>query len=104
MVFETKFKRPIKLSGFEYDIGAWPHDSPRGLKVELIKADGSRVVVLDPEDYAAFRYLYQMNGGFRFYFSPEEAIGVILTQTGKDGRMDWSIGELLFFASTGEAA
>lgn len=96
MAFEVRFRRPIELAGIEYDIGRWPHDSPRGLQVELLHADGSRHVVLDPEDYAAFRYLYQMNGGFRFDFPAEEAVGVILTQTGKDGRMDWSIGELQF--------
>lgn len=98
MSFDVKFVTPVVLSGFEYDIGAWPHDSPRGLRVELLRRDGSRVTVLEPGDYAAFRYLYQMNGGFRFYFPEQEAAGVAFTQTGTDRRMDWSIGELVFFA------
>ncbi len=96
MSFEVRFRRPVRLYGIEYDIGRWPHDSPRGLQVEVVRPDGSRQVVLDAERYAAFRYLYQMNGGFRFDFAPEDASGVILTQTGKDGRMDWSVGELQF--------
>ena len=104
MAFEVRFTRPVTLSGFEYDIGAWPHDSPRGLAVELVRADGSRSTVLEPQDYAAFRYLYQMNGGFRFYFPPQEAVGVSLIETGRDGRMDWSIGELVFFAPPEKAS
>jgi 4-amino-4-deoxy-L-arabinose transferase-like glycosyltransferase len=104
MEFEVRFTRPVTLSGFEYDIGAWPHDSPRGLKVELVRTDGTRITVLEPQDYAAFRYLYQMNGGFRFYFPPQEAVGVTLIQTGKDGKMDWSIGELVFFAPPEQAS
>jgi hypothetical protein len=45
-----------------------------------------------------------MNGGFRFYFPPQEAVGVTLIQTGKDGKMDWSIGELVFFAPPEQAS
>jgi hypothetical protein len=69
-----------------------------------VRTDGTRITVLEPQDYAAFRYLYQMNGGFRFYFPPQEAVGVTLIQTGKDGKMDWSIGELVFFAPPEQAS
>ncbi len=98
MSFEVDFRRPVVVSGLEYDIGLWPHDSPRRLRVELILPTGERKTVLKPEDWPALNYLFRMNGGFQFEFEPTEANGVVLTQTGMDRRMDWSIGELVFLS------
>ena len=97
MTFEVTFKAPVMLSGVEYDIGLWPHDYPRGLQIDVILSGGRRETVLGSEEYASVRYLYQMNGALRFDFPAREAQGVVLTQTGSDPRLDWSIGELHFF-------
>lgn len=101
MFYRVEFASPVRMSGVEYDIGLWPHDAPRGLTIEVVRANGARETVLDDEHYEAFRYLYRMNGGFRFDFSPREVTEVIFTQEGNDPRMDWSIGELFFITPDG---
>ncbi len=102
MSFEVMFEKPERLSGIEYEIGMWPHDYPRGLQVELVLPSGERRVALRAGDYEAVRYLYQMNGVFRLDFAPQEVRGVVLIQTGRDERLDWSIGELMFLGPGGQ--
>jgi len=103
MFYQITLTTPLVVQGLGYDIGMWPHDGPRGLKIELLLPDGTRESVLPPEDYAALSYLYQINGAFKFRFPARVISGVILTQTGQDARMDWSIGELQLFASPSTA-
>jgi len=103
MFYQITLTTPLVVQGLGYDIGMWPHDGPRGLKIELLLPDGTRESVLPPEDYAALSYLYQINRAFKFRFPARVISGVILTQTGQDARMDWSIGELQLFASPSTA-
>ena len=103
MFYQLTLTTPLVVQGIGYDIGMWPHDGPRGLKIELLLPDGTRESVLPPEDYAALSYLYQINRAFKFRFPARVISGVILTQTGQDARMDWSIGELQLFASPSTA-
>jgi len=103
MFYQLTLTTPLVVQGLGYDIGMWPHDGPRGLKIELLLPDGTRESVLPPEDYAALSYLYQINRAFKFRFPARVISGVILTQTGQDARMDWSIGELQLFASPSTA-
>ncbi len=103
MFYQITLTTPLVVQGIGYDIGMWPYDGPRGLKIELLLPDGTRESVLPPEDYAALSYLYQINRAFKFRFPARVISGVILTQTGQDARMDWSIGELQLFASPSTA-
>ena len=103
MFYQLTLTTPLVVQGIGYDIGMWPYDGPRGLKIELLLPDGTRESVLPPEDYAALSYLYQINRAFKFRFPARVISGVILTQTGQDARMDWSIGELQLFASPSTA-
>ncbi len=96
--FEITLAAPTVLQAVRYELGAWEHDYPRGLELDLQRLDGSWERVLTPQEYEGIRYLINEHTSFLLRFEPREVRAVRLLQTGRDGRMDWSIAELELFA------
>ena len=101
MYFEVKLSKPEHLAGLRYKLGAWGHDWPRGLQVELEKADGSKETVVNNEVYKAFLYFAENNRCVTLFFNEEDVVKVTLYQLGRDSIFDWTIAELDLFRVDG---
>ncbi len=82
------------LAGFEYSLGGWYHDYPRGLRIERELSEGSIERLCEVSNYDDLRYLLDGESRFSCYFTPKPSRRLILTQTGSDPIFDWSIAEI----------
>lgn len=101
MEFIVTLDPPQPLAGLSYELGAWAHDYPRGLSVELELESGESRQLFEPADWSAVRYLLQAESQFVFFFDAQMTRRVILRQLGKDGVFDWSIAELKLLQDAG---
>jgi hypothetical protein len=98
MTFEVLFRGKQRLRGFEYDLGEWSHDYPRGLEVQLLLADGTATTVLKDNEFEGLRLFLPDNTEVPILFPPSDVSGVRLVQTGTHPVVDWSIAELRFYS------
>ena len=94
MQFSIKLGTPRNIGGVRYELGEWPHDWPRALRVEVIRSDDSKEIVFDDKNYLALRYFTNGNDTVSIYFEPRLIKEIILTQVSEDKVFDWSIAEL----------
>lgn len=97
MTFELGINNNRELRGFEYDLGKWYHDYPRGLKVERELVGGAIEPLCEVPDYQDLHYLLDGENRFACYFTSRPTKRLILTQTGQDQVFDWSIAEIRLF-------
>jgi hypothetical protein len=100
--YSVEFSSPMALSGVGYQWGEWRADIARELKIELELANGEREVILSPLESKGAREVMLRFGGYRLAFPRREVRRVILTQSGADRVVDWSIAELEIYAATSE--
>lgn len=92
--FEVELREPVVIDGVRYSYGAWLHDRPAELKVEVEDAAGERTVVLSQRESPGAIHLSLRDPFFTLRFAPIRARRVILTQLGRHPALDWSIAEL----------
>lgn len=85
------------LRGISYEFGSFIYDYPRRLRIALVLPDGTKEVLLTPEDYEAVRYLGDRTPGFSLYFPHKKVAEILLEQEGEERLYDWSIPELQLF-------
>ncbi len=90
---------PRSISGIDYELGDWPQDFPRRLRVEWEGVDGARHVLFSESEIEDIRYL-QNSRNLALRFPPREMKKLILMQRGSDPIFDWSIAELRFSSSS----
>lgn len=95
MRFEVELNPPQTLRGLRSESGAWPHDYPRGLSVEVELLDGSKKVLLPADKWKAVRYLSQEE--LSLVFEPVVARKLILTEHASESILDWSMAELILY-------
>lgn len=99
---ELRLTEPQQLSGVAFELGEWPHDYPRGLRIELIGAEGETHTVLPAEGWEAVRYAAERATRYEFRFLPRLVQGVRFIQTGVDPIFDWSFAEVFLYSGYGE--
>ena len=97
--FQVVFAHPQSISAFEYDLGDWAQDFPRGLRVDIENSRGERETLLTNQHYQ-YLVAFWKGATLRFWFSPREARRFILSQTGTHPILDWSIAELRLFTGS----
>lgn len=95
--FRIDFAKPRKVAGLSYDLAGFLHDYPRGLRIELEKANGTRRTVLSELGYTKVSFYLKENRGISLYWPSEPIKAIILTQTKGDPVFDWSIAELYLY-------
>jgi 4-amino-4-deoxy-L-arabinose transferase-like glycosyltransferase len=94
MELSVRLSEPRVIRGLQYDLGAFRHDYPRGLRIILEALDGEEVVLVDEVSWPGIRYLLEERSVLSFAFPPRTLRGVRLQQTGSDPIFDWSVAEL----------
>ena len=82
------------MRGLRYNLGDWPQDAPRGLRVEVEEPGGKRDVVLNWTGDKETLFGLIDRESFQLSFPRVTAKRVILTQLGSDPVFDWSIAEV----------
>jgi hypothetical protein len=98
MSFEVQLKDPQVIRAFEYDLGQWATDYPRGLRIECRSLEGDLSLLLSEEDYEKSRVLVPEHGLLYHFNSNKICSDVVLTQLGEDSVFDWSIAEIRLYA------
>jgi hypothetical protein len=105
--YELDLGREMTISGLSLSTGAWPQDSPLGLKVEIrTDQDGWREVEAEidanaPLAWAGERLLLG-TGPLWVTFLPQPVRGLRLTQTGSHPRLHWTIAGVGLLVETKE--
>ncbi len=94
MTFTLVFDKPRAVRGLRYNLGDWPQDAPRGLRVEVEEPGGKRDVVLNWTGDKETLFGLIDRESFQLSFPRVTAKRVILTQLGSDPVFDWSIAEV----------
>lgn len=95
--FRIDFPTARRVAGLSYDLGAFLHDYPRGLRIEVEGPSGTRRTVLDEVGYERVLFYLRENRGITLFWPSEEIRSLILTQTKSDPVFDWSIAELYLY-------
>jgi len=97
MELDIRFAQPLDLKAIKYEMGAWPHDYPRGLDIFVVAADGQETRLYKPEAYEAIRYYLHGDSQLSFYHQFKQVVGVRFLQTGSHPVFDWSVAEMHFY-------
>lgn len=92
--FRFDLVSPVKVAGFQYNIGKWSNDMPKALSLEFVGKNGERTQMLADREYQGIRQLTWNEEGFVMHFPEIEAQAIVLTQTGRDQIFDWSIADI----------
>jgi hypothetical protein len=95
--FRLDFSKPQMVGGLSYDLGAFLHDYPRGLRVDVQLANGAKKTVLSEESFKRVAVYLRENRGITLFWPPERITALVLTQTESDPVFDWSIAELYLY-------
>jgi len=93
MSFQVLFDEPRTIRAIAYCLGEWAHDFPRGLEIYAVNPDGTEMLVLSREDYAAIGYLAYSHTACKddsmLYLQPVLAKGFKFVETGEHPILDW---------------
>lgn len=93
--YKVFFREPVSLRELTYRLGAWPHDYPRSLQIELVSVSGDVTTVLSADDYRDVAPLLA-DGDLKLPLQGPPSQSVVLRQLGSHPVVDWSIAELSF--------
>jgi hypothetical protein len=97
MEFLIELEAPLLLRAVAVELGAFVHDFPRALEIEVLRSDGQTEKVLSTDDTRAVRYLQQESSRLFACVPQREVRAVRLRQQGSDSFFDWSIAELALY-------
>lgn len=101
--FRVDLAPHTRISGFEYEFGAWPFDMAKVLSLEIEGPQGEKTQFITEREYQGIRHLSWNEPSFVVRFPDIEATKLVLTQTSKDPIWDWSIIEFRVLAPVSAA-